>query len=476
MRRSFILFTAMLTITWASSDLLSSSVTVKNTLSSGARPADGAAIPAERLGNSDYCGHCHTDIFHQWNASSHHFSSFNNPVYRRVALETAERRGADVLKFCANCHDPLPLMAGTATSTNLDKWGPNAGITCLACHRITAIHGGNGQYEISAPTLHPFALSDHPLLQKAHRLLLQVTPGLHRSVLNKPFYRSPEFCATCHTVSSPATINVATDLLMQDELGQWRATHYAAPAEGGTSKDCIDCHMPLVTSNDPAAKNGLIRSHRFTGGNTLSPTLNLDFDQLRATTHFLSDGIVQLECMATESDSATRAVKCSDFTATAHENVTIRIDVTNRGVGHNFPAGTSDSNEAWLEVQVHDAQGKLLLTSGVQDQRGHVDASAHFLRAQYVDHDDVMVDRRNATTDAVRKVSDTTIPAGATRGASFDMELPKSTAWPLQIHARLNWRKHSPAFLDWVFSGREIPPAPVTPLAEIQTTLGKPPR
>ena len=26
---------------------------------------------------------------------------------------------------------------------------------------------------------------------------------------------------------------------------------------------CADCHMPLVDSNDPAAKNGKVRSHRF---------------------------------------------------------------------------------------------------------------------------------------------------------------------------------------------------------------------
>ena len=60
------------------------------------RPRDGRLIPASRLGGSDYCGHCHTDIFHQWNASAHHFSSLNNPYYRKVVLSTVERRGQQV--------------------------------------------------------------------------------------------------------------------------------------------------------------------------------------------------------------------------------------------------------------------------------------------------------------------------------------------------------------------------------------------
>lgn len=61
------------------------------------RTADGKSLPAERLGNSDYCGHCHAQIFHEWNSSAHHFSSLNNPVYRSVVLATAERRDLQML-------------------------------------------------------------------------------------------------------------------------------------------------------------------------------------------------------------------------------------------------------------------------------------------------------------------------------------------------------------------------------------------
>jgi hypothetical protein len=445
----------------------------------GARSASGQPIAAELLGNSDYCGHCHTDIFHQWNASSHHFSSFNNPVYRRVALETAAQKGPETIDFCASCHDPLPLVANESPVQNLDGWSANAGITCLACHRITAIHGHNGNYEISAPILHPFALSERPLQRELHQLLLKWTPALHRHVLNKPFYKSPEYCATCHTVTSPAHINGANDLPMQDEYGQWHASHYAKPTLGNEQhKSCISCHMPLVPSRDPAAKDGLIRSHRFVGGNTLLPSMNLDFDQLRATEHFLRDGTVSLECWATLTDIGADAVPCDQLqlqSAAGHE-LEVAIEMTNSGAGHNFPAGTSESNEAWISIQASDASGRVLLKSGDLDERGQIDPSSYFLRTLYADRNGVLVDRRNATTDAITKVSDTTIAAGACASARYRIRLSGTTALPLKLEARLNWRKHSQSFVDWVFEGKRVAAPPITIIAELDTQVGQPPR
>jgi hypothetical protein len=444
---------------------------------SGAKSASGQPIPAERLGNSDYCGHCHTDIFHQWNASTHHFSSFNNPVYRRVALDTAERKGPQAIEFCASCHDPLPLIAGENPTVALDSWSTNAGITCLACHRITAIHGGNGSYEITAPTLHPFALSELPLQRKLHHLLLQWTPGLHRQVLSKPFYKSPEYCATCHTVTSPAHINGANDLLMQDEYGQWHASRYSADAQHGDEhKSCIDCHMPLVPSRDPAAKDGLIRSHRFVGGNTLLPGLNLDFDQLHATERFLRDGVVSLSCRASFNEREANTAPCDRLQPPPGSEIELTIEIANIGAGHNFPAGTSDSNEAWVSIRVTDASGNVLLKSGDLDGQGQVDPSSYFLRTLYADRNGVPVDRRNATTDAAMKVSDTTIAADASAPVRYLIKLPPSAILPLQIEARLNWRKYSQPFVDWVFEGKRIAPPPVTVMAETKAVMGQPPR
>jgi hypothetical protein len=43
-------------------------------------------LKEEDLGRSDFCGQagCHPDIYKQWNESTHHFSSFNNPIIAKV--------------------------------------------------------------------------------------------------------------------------------------------------------------------------------------------------------------------------------------------------------------------------------------------------------------------------------------------------------------------------------------------------------
>ncbi|PCI64272.1 MAG: hypothetical protein COB38_12870, partial [Gammaproteobacteria bacterium] len=135
-------------------------------------------VPAEKLGKSEYCGLCHTEIYQQWNASSHHFSSFNNPIYRKVILSEVGTEDEKTLRFCAGCHDPLLAASNQLSPLDVDSWPANSGITCLSCHRMTNIGEKNGDYIINEPILHPFALADNPSLQKAHEFLLDLTPWL----------------------------------------------------------------------------------------------------------------------------------------------------------------------------------------------------------------------------------------------------------------------------------------------------------
>ena len=51
------------------------------------------------------------------------------------------------------------------------------------------------------------------------------------------------------------------------------------------SKDCGDCHMPLVASND-SGNERLVHSHRFPAANTAVPFANHDAEQMKATGGF----------------------------------------------------------------------------------------------------------------------------------------------------------------------------------------------
>lgn len=430
-----------------------------------ARVEGGRRIAAAQLGASDYCGQCHLQIFHEWDASSHHFSSFNNPYYRRVAADTRARRGAEALKFCAGCHDPLPLVSGELADGTEELWSRNAGITCLTCHRITEVHGGNGGYTLSAPVLHPFALSDSPVLREVHDALVRMTPALHRAALAKPFYGSAEYCASCHQLTGPKALNGTRDVVLQNDFGEWQQSHFAAPVDGAAATTCRDCHMPLVPSGDPAAKQGLARSHRFTGGNTALASLNRDDEQLQATVAFLRDGRIAADCVGfARNDDPVGP--CGELRAGGGDRIRLALRVANRGVGHSFPAGTVDSDQAWMEVAVEDAGGRSIFHSGRTSDSGEVDAGARFFRSVPVDRTGRALDRRTATTEAVGFERSTVIHAGAASTLEYPMAIPRDAAFPLSVRARVLWRKFAPEFSRWVFEGKPPPALPVTTLAE----------
>ena len=438
------------------------------------RPLNGRLIPSSRLGGSDYCGHCHTEIFHQWNASAHHFSSHNNPFYRKVALGTAERRGAPVIKFCAGCHDPLPLLSGEIDKPEMNRWSNNAGITCLACHRITEIHGGNGNYVVSPPVLHPLALSENPILQTLHGTLLKATPSLHRAALSKPFYRTPEYCATCHSLTTPKAVNGVQDIVLLDEYAHWthsRFAHNDAQAAVSKTASCIDCHMPRIPSHDPAAKSGLIRSHRFVGGNTALPALNRDVDQLRASEDFLRDKKVLIRCARMRRNGALLQSGCKQLSAVAGDTIDLQFDVINHGVGHTFPAGTVDSNESWVELEVRDRDRRRVFHRGFLTATGEVDSAAHFFRATFADRNGRPTDRRTSTTEAVSMVSSTVIPTEGVASVSYRFSIPSNSRLPLLATAKINWRKFDQRFTQWVFSGKDVPHLPITVLDEITIVI-----
>jgi len=423
-----------------------------------------------KLGGSEYCGHCHTDIFHQWNASTHHFSSFNNPVYRKVVTHTIEKKGQKTFAFCARCHDPILNSAGETGKLDADSWKANAGITCLSCHRIMETGGGNGEYRIAEPTLHPFALSDSPLLAQAHKTMIEITPWLHRGVLSKPFYGQPEYCATCHSLTVPASVNGVAAMAFTDEAGQLHRRHQTATGEDLPGR-CVDCHMPEVPSNDPAAKDGLIKSHRFTGSNTALPTFNRDINQREAVEAFLSSGIVALRVAGIRTRPETPFKPAEAVPVQAGDTIEIAVEVRNTRAGHQFPTGTVDSNEAWLSVVAADAQGRPLAALGQLDGQGLLPQDAIRFGTRFVDAAGNPTDRRNTTTDAVSIADSTVVPIRGSRTVFVHFTIPADAAPPFTVDFALNWRKYSPAFIAWVFDGRETSPLPITRLASLRLGL-----
>ena len=70
----------------------------------------GGTIPSNFFMTSQHCARCHKDIFDQWNASAHHFSSFNNQWYRKSIEYMQDVVGTKPSKWCAGLPRPRGLL------------------------------------------------------------------------------------------------------------------------------------------------------------------------------------------------------------------------------------------------------------------------------------------------------------------------------------------------------------------------------
>ena len=142
-----------------------------------------------------------------WQYSAHRFASFNNPAYlfsvRNTRQKVLERDGnVHAARFCAGCHDPVPLFSGRFDDPDFDDVNDptaHAGIGCVACHAIQALNPdgdygssglsvrGNADYVVGEPERYPFALSDNAVGTLDQRFPHQGEPGVAQAhILEAP--------------------------------------------------------------------------------------------------------------------------------------------------------------------------------------------------------------------------------------------------------------------------------------------------
>jgi tetratricopeptide (TPR) repeat protein len=352
------------------------------------------------------CAGCHADAAAQWQSSAHRFSSFNNPYYRVSVDEFRAERGAATSRFCANCHEPAIVQANLVDKPiAYASREAQAGLTCQVCHSVDAVPDldGNGGFHVTN--------SDVPTKMPAHGA--RTRPGI---------LAEPKFCGSCHKVGLDESITHDRWIRGQNDYDAWQASAASGNGAGAIwrpekSNRCQDCHMPLEPAllGDAAAKNGMIRSHRFLGANSALPHLRGDATQLARIEQFLGGAVT--------------------LAAAWHDDRTVDLVMRNRRVGHRFPSGTMDSNEVWLEVEALDARGKVIGISGQRGKRGDLSPDAHLVRAQPVDKEGMPLLRRDPQH---------------THGVAFDASLspadPQAVrfavpAGTVTVRARLLYRK-----------------------------------
>ena len=442
---------------------------------SSAETATGNLIPTDFFLTSKTCAEkgCHSDVYHQWNESAHHFSSFNNQWYRKSIMYMQDVNGIQSSKWCGGCHDPAIMFNGVMDRPireNMNTPAAQAGLACTACHSIERVKDtmGNGGYTIKYPPLHDIATNQNKIVRKLHNYIIRLDPEPHRKSFIKPFHRknTAEFCSTCHKVHLDQPVNNFRWFRGFNTYDQWQTS--GVSHQGALSfyypdqpKKCVDCHMPLVPSKDAASKQGKIRSHRFVGANTALPYVNKHPDQLEAVTNFLQDNKVTIDIFALVNENKIIApIKQSNAKALPGEDIRIDVVVRTRGVGHHFPAGTIDAFDIWLELKATDEDGRIIFWNGMIDTKegknGPVDPNAHFYKSHLIDERGNHINKRNAWAARTILYS-RTIPPGAADTVRYRLTIPEDCGKRITLQAKLNYRKFNWWLTQWSYAGVRDP-------------------
>jgi hypothetical protein len=473
----------------------------------------GLPVDVTKLVEPTLCSECHADVVAQWEPSVHHNSSFADRFYAASVALTRTDKGNKAARFCAGCHEPSLLFdakeipdgkGGTTIDSVVDRPGvtkhPRAadGLGCLSCHSATAGSrlGGGGYTLTWRPFEKPDVTDDKQI-------------EAHKQRMRAPALAEAEFCASCHKVSLDTEVNGKRWLRGQNDFDPWEQGPYALGGKksGGEiyapeveQKRCQDCHMPHeeISRGDLAGKTlagsgstgaagaagnasakKFVRSHRFLAANTALAAFSGDADTVERQRKHLT-GALRVDVMAVRRERTVgKADLVEDAKLAAGEPFLLDVVVVNENVGHRFPSGTVDSNEAWLALEVVDAKGAVVARSGALDARGALDPDAHRFGVLQLDGDGKPAIKR----DAHRFVAagwDTTIPPKDARVVRFRITPPKGAALPLRASAKLQYRKFSREFTELACATKEAflaplakcPALPVVEIAHDEATIG----
>lgn len=454
---------------------------------SSTRTASGNFIPPAKLMNNEYCLECHRDSYEGWFHSAHRFSSFNNPFYLAAVKTTrdlAMKRDGNVKmsRWCAGCHDPVPFLSGAFDDPNFDfEKDPTAmaGLTCVACHSITSLEGGdkghigNGNYTIEEPVHYPFA--DAPTNSLAfflNKQLVKGKPDFHKKTFLKDFHKTTEFCSACHKVSIPKSVNDYKDWLRgQNHYDSFllsgvsginaRAFYFPEKAKTG----CSECHMPLQKSEDFAAKQygtnqfTSVHNHLFPSANTGVAFVRdqpeaVKADVIRQHQEFMKD-TVRVDIFGLKEGGTIDAPFIGPIRPTLPKlkpgkTYLLETVVRTVGVGHPLTQGTVDSNELWVDANITDPSGEILGRSGGLGQHKETDPWSHFVNVYMLDRQGYRIDRRNAQ-DIFVPLYNNQIPPGAANVVHYRLTVPPDQKEPLTVEVKLNYRKFDTIYYNYTY-------------------------
>jgi tetratricopeptide (TPR) repeat protein len=437
---------------------------------SNATTDTGQFIDPKTFPTAQYCGHCHAESYHQWRESAH--SNSNRPPWylKNVNLLKAER-GIESIRHCEGCHDPVALFAGALTPKGPPRQAyDDDGVTCMVCHSIQKVDKrGTGSYVMGVPAV-MVDEAGQPVTRPVSDAEILAHLDRHSQAVMKDFYRSSEFCASCHKAALPHQLNQYKWLRAFSVYDEWQGSSFAkqSPLPFYTKdavSTCQTCHMqrePLLLK-DAGAKNGELASHRWLGGNTLIPAYYKFADQSKLIVAYLQNDVLNVDLFAIEhGDAADRngagAVSAplgvETFTIAPGERITADVVIQNRTIGHSDVPEQRDMYESWVNFTVKDASGKVLRESGFLKPNGELDARAHTFTNRLINAKGTLNDLHQVWDNRVVAYNNT-IQSGRSQLVRYTFRMPAGQD-AVTITATVKYRRFDQHFVDFGMGGHYV--------------------
>lgn len=450
----------------------------------------GGFVASAQIANSHQCAGCHSDIYQQWLSSAHRQAA-SDPAYVKNINLLVETRGITAARYCEGCHAPVALLTGELTPGGRHGGVPDTpahleGVGCMGCHGIErVVHlDGVASYAFEPDAHYLFAGRAHATAQNVHNFLIRLRPDEHREAMAKPVLEDAKLCASCHEQFMDESMNDWGWVKMQSDYTHWLNSPFSGQNEphfqDQSSLTCQNCHFSEVKGDDPSANvRGMIHSHRSPGANTVLPALQGDKEQLETVRRFLSAARILVDIDEPHRQDNLHNIQFVDeglrpggqdntpYFLYLGEQAKVRVTVTNRMVGHSFPGGTTDINQAWLHFKVSDAGDRTVYESGHLNDDLTLDSQAHTYHSVPVDRDGRRVWRHDLFR-MVGEVYRNVIESGKSDVREYSFEIPHWARGPLTAVATVKYRKFNQRYARWALDH----PRPVLPVVDMgQDTL-----
>ena len=428
---------------------------------------------------AEYCAHCHQDSYRQWRESAHS-NSFREPFYTKNVNLLMSKKGMAYARHCEGCHNPIALFTGVLTpGSHTKRPFDNDGVTCMVCHSIARLQStyGTGSYVMGIPAV-MVDEKGNPIPGQVSFDEILAHPERHSKAVMKDFYKTPQYCGSCHKAALPKMENGYKWLRAFSTYDEWQNTSFSHqnPLTFYTKdyQTCQNCHMKPVklVDTDYGAKQGSIASHRWTAGNTAIPTYYHYKQQEEKTEEFLQDQRLNVDIFALKISGQPGLIAplgSVPYTLAPNDVVEARVVIQNKMIGHSLIPEQRDFYEAWVEFLVQDAAGNTIYHSGYLQPDGMLEPSAHSFTNRMIDKDGHYLNQHEVW--ARRSVAyDVTIQSGRSTLVRYQFRLPGNVKGPVSVTARVNYRHFRQGYLNFVL-GKHHPAYPVVDVAERTRTM-----